>query len=347
MKKLNIPLKILLLSVWLFQSCSSTRGTSSTGDASEANGTSTENSTTGSVGDTTTTTGTGTSTTTGSGTSGTTTTTDNSTDTLPTTDNNTLGNTGTSGTGTVGSGTNTTGATTTGINESQFITQAASIGMKEVEVARLGQTKAKSERVRSFASMLLKDHSAANAQLRSIALSKNITLPQSHSMDASSSVNTNNSGTSNPTIRNTTGTATGTDIKMGSDKETGTDKTTGSDVTAGTDMTTGTDMTNGTDKTAGMEKTSTGNSGNVTGDMLMSSMDMNRLSTKTGAEFDKEFIQILIDDHTKAISLYEGASSNVSDSEIRGLATKTLPLLRAHLELARSISKQVNMDSNK
>lgn len=58
-----------------------------------------------------------------------------------------------------------------------FINDAAMAGMTEVELGKLAQQNASSQRVKNFAEMMVRDHSAANDDLKSIAGKKNVTLP--------------------------------------------------------------------------------------------------------------------------------------------------------------------------
>ncbi|RFZ85002.1 DUF4142 domain-containing protein [Mucilaginibacter terrenus] len=60
------------------------------------------------------------------------------------------------------------------------------------------------------------------------------------------------------------------------------------------------------------------------------------LTTKTGADFDKEYMQVMVHDHEKAIGLFETVTDN-TDKKINDLADKTLPKLREHLKEANAI----------
>lgn len=61
--------------------------------------------------------------------------------------------------------------------DADFAVAAADGGMMEVELGKLAQQKAVSKEVRDFGAMMVKDHSAANDELKSAAQAKNITLP--------------------------------------------------------------------------------------------------------------------------------------------------------------------------
>lgn len=50
-------------------------------------------------------------------------------------------------------------------------------GMMEVEAGNIAQQNGQSDRVKAFGSMMVKDHSAANQELMSLASSRGITLP--------------------------------------------------------------------------------------------------------------------------------------------------------------------------
>jgi len=60
-----------------------------------------------------------------------------------------------------------------------FIEKAAAGGMLEVQWGNLAETKAQDAEVKTFASKLVKDHSAANDELKTLAQSKGVTLPTS------------------------------------------------------------------------------------------------------------------------------------------------------------------------
>jgi putative membrane protein len=63
------------------------------------------------------------------------------------------------------------------IPDAKFYRDAAEGGMAEVEMGNLAQQKAQSPSVKDFGAQMVKDHAAANKKLKTLALSKNITLP--------------------------------------------------------------------------------------------------------------------------------------------------------------------------
>jgi putative membrane protein len=63
-----------------------------------------------------------------------------------------------------------------------FYKKAAESGLAEVELGKLAQEKSPSQSVKDFGAMMVKDHSAANRKLQTVAASKDIKLPTSPSV---------------------------------------------------------------------------------------------------------------------------------------------------------------------
>lgn len=66
--------------------------------------------------------------------------------------------------------------------DATFYKHAAEGGIAEVELGALAQQKSSNQSVKDFGAMMVKDHSAANEKLKSIAASKDIKLPSSPSV---------------------------------------------------------------------------------------------------------------------------------------------------------------------
>jgi putative membrane protein len=69
--------------------------------------------------------------------------------------------------------------------------------------------------------------------------------------------------------------------------------------------------------------------------------DITDLQKKTGKDFDKAYIDKMIDDHKKVISSFESESKNGSDADIRSFADSTLHTLRHHLDAAEKCNKMM------
>ncbi|QEC43383.1 DUF4142 domain-containing protein [Pseudobacter ginsenosidimutans] len=68
---------------------------------------------------------------------------------------------------------------------------------------------------------------------------------------------------------------------------------------------------------------------------------IDEISKKEGKEFDKAYMTMMVNDHEKDIKAFEKAAASSSDSTIKGFASRTLPVLRVHLDSARAISKSL------
>ncbi|MDQ0035032.1 putative membrane protein [Variovorax boronicumulans] len=66
---------------------------------------------------------------------------------------------------------------------------------------------------------------------------------------------------------------------------------------------------------------------------------LDRLSSVPARQFDRMYIQTVgIEDHEADIVVFDRASREVADPELRAFAQKTLPVLRSHLDAARSLA---------
>jgi putative membrane protein len=134
----------------------------------------------------------------------------------------------------------------------KFIEQAAGSGMFEVQVSQLAASKATDANVKSYASMLVDHHTAANNELVKIANARGVELPAA--------------------------------------------------------------------PPRAMRK------------------DVEKLGKKNGAEFDRDYVrEVGIKAHEKDIKLFQGASKDVKDAELKAFVDKTLPQLREHLAAAQKL----------
>lgn len=65
------------------------------------------------------------------------------------------------------------------------------------------------------------------------------------------------------------------------------------------------------------------------------------LDMKTGADFDKAFIEAQIKDHKKDIEDFEKEATSAQDPEVKALANKMLPTLKEHLSMAETIQEKI------
>jgi putative membrane protein len=76
-----------------------------------------------------------------------------------------------------------TNTTPLGKSDSMFVMEAAMGGMMEVQAGNLAQQQAMNQRVKDFGAMMVQDHSQANNELKSLASSKGLMIPDSLSSD--------------------------------------------------------------------------------------------------------------------------------------------------------------------
>lgn len=62
------------------------------------------------------------------------------------------------------------------------------------------------------------------------------------------------------------------------------------------------------------------------------------LSSLKGREFDSAFKQHAVEDHQKDIEKFKTASEKAKDAELKAFASKTLPVLQQHLDLAKQLN---------
>lgn len=63
--------------------------------------------------------------------------------------------------------------------------------------------------------------------------------------------------------------------------------------------------------------------------------DVDRLGKLSGADFDRAYMKHMVDDHKKDVSDFKKAAGSAKDTELKGFASKTLPTLEEHLQLAQ------------
>jgi putative membrane protein len=135
--------------------------------------------------------------------------------------------------------------------DANWAVEAANGGMTEVELGKLAQQRATTDRLKNFGEMMVSDHGKAGDKLKQIATTKNIILP----------------------------------AKL-SDK---------------------------------------------------SQKNLDDLNKKLGKDFDKAYINMMIDDHKKDIDKFKKGSIDLKDSDLKNFASETLPVIQMHLDSIQAI----------
>lgn len=66
-----------------------------------------------------------------------------------------------------------------------------------------------------------------------------------------------------------------------------------------------------------------------------------RLSKLDGAAFDRAYMADMVRDHRADIAEFEREAGHGSDPDIKGFASRTLPILKHHLQMAESAQAKV------
>ncbi|MFB2117872.1 DUF4142 domain-containing protein [Parapedobacter sp. 2B3] len=67
-----------------------------------------------------------------------------------------------------------------------------------------------------------------------------------------------------------------------------------------------------------------------------------KLRDKSGDAFAKEYIDIMVKDHDRAVSLFEDAASGARNTDLQAFAAKTLPALKKHFEEAKILRDSIS-----
>ena len=110
----------------------------------------------------------------------------------------------------------------------------------------------------------------------------------------------------------------------------------------------GDDHTSMSDNSTGAGKTSSANTGQMSGEskdhqmMMKAQATKDKLSKLSGADFDRQYMEVMVKDHVKDVKEFEDASTKAKDADLKAWAAKTLPTLREHLQMARDVNSKVS-----
>jgi len=69
---------------------------------------------------------------------------------------------------------------------------------------------------------------------------------------------------------------------------------------------------------------------------------MQQLTSLNGSNFDQQYIQHMVQDHEKDVAEFERAAQKSDNPAVKNFAQQTLPTLREHLRMARTLNSQLN-----
>ena len=66
-----------------------------------------------------------------------------------------------------------------------------------------------------------------------------------------------------------------------------------------------------------------------------------KLGELSGNEFDRKYMELMVDDHIQAVKLFDKNTTGASDPDVRAWAATTLPKLIDHLTMSRDLFAKV------
>jgi len=69
---------------------------------------------------------------------------------------------------------------------------------------------------------------------------------------------------------------------------------------------------------------------------------MDELKTKTGTDFDKAYVDAMVDGHEKTLKLMQDEGKDGKDTDLKAFATKTAPVVQTHLTMIKKIQEGRN-----
>jgi putative membrane protein len=69
--------------------------------------------------------------------------------------------------------------------------------------------------------------------------------------------------------------------------------------------------------------------------------DLQDMGKLTGADFDKKYINTIVDGHEKAVSDFKDAYKNMSPGDTKDFAAATLPKIQNHLAMAKKVQDRI------
>jgi putative membrane protein len=74
---------------------------------------------------------------------------------------------------------------------------------------------------------------------------------------------------------------------------------------------------------------------------------INDLAKYSGAEFDKKYAELMHKDHQEDLDLFKEAADDAEDAEVKAFASKTLPVLQNHHQMAEQMEEGTAKNAKK
>jgi putative membrane protein len=68
---------------------------------------------------------------------------------------------------------------------------------------------------------------------------------------------------------------------------------------------------------------------------------MDKLSKLSGAEFDREYVKAMVEDHEKDVAEFQKQADSGTNADVKAFAAKTLPTLKSHFEMIKAMQSKM------
>jgi putative membrane protein len=68
---------------------------------------------------------------------------------------------------------------------------------------------------------------------------------------------------------------------------------------------------------------------------------MTKLSKLSGADFDKAYVDAMVDDHEHDVKDFQEQANEGKDADLKAFAAKTLPVIQHHLQMIKEIKAKM------
>jgi putative membrane protein len=73
---------------------------------------------------------------------------------------------------------------------------------------------------------------------------------------------------------------------------------------------------------------------------------VDRLSNLSGSQFDREYMNVMVKDHTKDVNEFQSESNRIQNSDLKNWTDDTLSTIKDHLQQAKNIEQEVGSKSS-
>lgn len=220
-------------------------------------------------------------------------------------------------------------------SDRRFITKAVESSEREQAASQLAAQRASDPQIRSFAQQLSSEHQRMEQELVQLAQRKGVALESDHGRSSVASADQSGAhvSASRPMDSGLTGSSS-TNAGVATDH--GAPRATGAAGTAGTPAAAGIATNSATATSDGYGSANA--SASASSDLAMD-RHVRNLSRKSGQEFDRDYVDLIVDTHEDSVRLFQKAAKDAQDAEVRSFASSHVAALQSHLDQANALLK--------